>query len=183
MTEVVALLRSVNVGGRRMKMDWLRGLATEVGCRDVRTVLATGNVVMSPPDDLDATRRALESALADQYGVVAVMMRTHDELVDAARRNPWASQVDLGALEGRAVHTIFCATAPSDEAIAGLERDESDDDFLVLGREAYLRLAGMSVDTRYNGAWFERHLKVVGTARNHNTVNKLILATGSKEQR
>lgn len=182
MTEVVALLRSINVGGRRMKMDWLRGLATEVGCRDVRTVLATGNVIMSAPDDLEATRRVLESALTENYGVVAVVMRTHDELVNASRSNPWATAVESGALEGRAVHTIFCATAPSEVAIAGLQRDDSDDDFLVQGREAYLRLAGMSVDTRYNGAWFERHLKVTGTARNHNTVMKLITATGPRDQ-
>lgn len=166
------------MGGRRMKMDWLRALASEVGCRDVRTVLATGNVVMSPPEDAEATGRALEAALAEQYGAVAVVMRTHDEPVDASRRNPWAADVASGALEGRAVHTIFCATAPSEEAVAGLKRD----DFAVSGREAYLRLAGLSADTRYTGAWFERHLKVTGTARNHNTVMKLITATGPRDQ-
>ncbi len=80
-------------------------------------------------------------------------------------------------LEGRAVHTIYCQSEPTPEAIASLQRDDSDDDFAVVGRHAFLRLGGSAADTRYTGAWFERHLKVVGTARNHNTVLKLIAAT------
>ncbi|MGB3592880.1 MAG: DUF1697 domain-containing protein [Ornithinimicrobium sp.] len=177
MTEVVALLRSVNVGGNRMKMDWLRALAVGVGCEQVRTVLATGNVVMSASPDLDRVRQDLEQALADRFGVISVVMRTHGELVESCAHNPWAGEVTSGALEGRAVHTIFCRREPSAEAVAGLERDGSQDDFAVVGRHVYLRLGGSAADTRYTGAWFERHLKVVGTARNHNTVLKLIAAT------
>ena len=177
MAEVVALLRSVNVGGNRMKMDWLRALATSVGCEDARTVLATGNVVMSPPRDPDRVRRDLERALAEQFGVISVVMRTHAELVQSCAHNPWAGDVASGALEGRAVHTIYCQSQPTAEAVAGLRRDDSDDEFAVVGPHAYLRLSGSAADTRYTGAWFERHLKVVGTARNHNTVLKLIAAT------
>ncbi|MGB3762086.1 MAG: DUF1697 domain-containing protein [Ornithinimicrobium sp.] len=177
MTDVVALLRSVNVGGNRMKMDWLRALAVSVGCEQVRTVLATGNVVMSAPPDPDRVRRHLEQALAEQFGVISVVMRSHAELVQSCERNPWAGAVASGTVEGRAVHTIFCQSEPSPEAVAGLERDGSQDDFAVVGRHAYLRLGGSAADTRYTGAWFERHLKVVGTARNHNTVLKLIAAT------
>ncbi|MGB3827376.1 MAG: DUF1697 domain-containing protein [Ornithinimicrobium sp.] len=177
MAEVVALLRSVNVGGNRMKMDWLRTLATGVGCEQVRTVLATGNVVMSPPDDLERVRLDLETALAEQFGVISVVMRTHEELVNACKHNPWAEQVDSGALEGRAVHTIYCQGEPTQDAIAHVPREDSADDFAVVGRHVYLRLGGSAADTRYTGAWFERHLQVVGTARNHNTVLKLIAAT------
>ncbi len=177
MADVVALLRSVNVGGNRMKMDWLRSVATGVGCEQVRTVVATGNIVMSPPKDMERMRLDLEQALAEQFGVISVVMRTHAELVDGCKRNPWADEVATGALEGRAVHTIYCQSEATAEAIAGLQRDGSDDEFAVVGSHAYLRLAGSAADSRYTGAWFERHLKVVGTARNHNTVLKLIAAT------
>jgi len=175
--DVVALLRSVNVGGNRMKMDWLRDLATELGCRDVRTVVATGNVVMSPPEDMEATGTALQTALAERFGTVAVVMRTHEELHAAVRQNPWADDVDHGILEGRAVHTMFCDGSPATEAVRSLPRDDSQDDLAVAGQHAYLKLAGSMVDTRYTGAWFERHLGVVGTMRNHNTVLKLLDAS------
>lgn len=177
MAEVVALLRSVNVGGNRMKMDWLRALATDVGCREVRTVLATGNIVMTPPEDLQATRLALEEALAERFGSIAVVMRTHASMRQAVTDNPWAADVHDGVLEGRAVHTMFCRHAPSETATASLRRADSKDDFAVAGEHVYLRLAGSAADTPYTGAWFERHLGVVGTLRNHNTVLKLLAAT------
>lgn len=177
MADVVALLRSVNVGGNRMKMEWLRALAADVGCRDVRTVVATGNVVMSPPDDIEATGRALEAALAERFGQIAVIMRTHDELRSAVARNPWADFVASGELEGRAVHTMFCGTRPPATAVETLPTHETDDRFTVSGAEIYLKLAGSAADTRYTGAWFERHLDVTGTMRNHNTVLKLVDAS------
>ncbi|MGB5936389.1 MAG: DUF1697 domain-containing protein, partial [Ornithinimicrobium sp.] len=170
MADVVALLRSVNVGGNRMKMDWLRALATDVGCRDVRTVVATGNIVMSPPDDIEATGQELERALAEHFGKIAVIMRTHEELRSGVARNPWAEQVESGDLEGRAVHTMFCDAPPPATVVEVLQPTDSDDEFAVSQAEVYLKLAGSAADTRFTGSWFERHLGVTGTMRNHNTV-------------
>lgn len=177
MADVVALLRSVNVGGNRMKMDWLRELAVSVGCENVRTIVATGNIVMSPPDDLWATGRALEGALAEHFGCIDVIMRTHEEMKSAVTRNPWGARVESGELEGRAVNTMFCAQEPSRAAIDSLPRGETDDELTVSGAEAYLRLAGSAAETRYTGAWLERHLGITGTVRNHNTVLKVLAAT------
>lgn len=177
MADVVALLRSVNVGGNRMKMDWLRALASEVGCENARTVVATGNVVMSPPANLQAAGRALEHALAESFGSIAVIMRTHEQLLSAVERNPWSELVDSGGLEGRAVHTMFCEQAPTSQALDGLPHVDSDDEFAVSRAEVFLRLAGSAAETRYTGAWFERHLGVTGTMRNHNTVLKVLDAT------
>ena len=44
MTQFVALLRGVNVGGITVKSAELRALFDELGFTDVRTVLASGNV-------------------------------------------------------------------------------------------------------------------------------------------
>ncbi len=177
MADVVALLRSVNVGGNRMKMDWLRALAADVGCLDVRTVVATGNVVMTPPDDIEATKTALEQALADHFGRIAVIMRTHEELRSAVARNPWAALVESGDLEGRAVHTMFCDAPPPASVVEVLQPADSDDEFAVSKAEVYLKLAGSAADTRFTGSWFERQLGITGTMRNHNTVLKVLAAT------
>ncbi|MGB5953091.1 MAG: DUF1697 domain-containing protein [Ornithinimicrobium sp.] len=177
MADVVALLRSVNVGGNRMKMDWLRGLATDVGCRNVRTILATGNIVMSEPDDIAATGKSLEQALEQQFGKIAVIMRTHEQLLSAIARNPWAESVDSGDLEGRAVHTMFCDAAAPATVVNVLQPQDSDDEFAVSEAEVYLKLAGSAADTRFTGTWFERHLGITGTMRNHNTVLKVAAGT------
>jgi uncharacterized protein (DUF1697 family) len=175
--DVVALLRSVNVGGNRMKMEWLRALAVSVGCDNVRTIVATGNIVMSPPHDLPATGRALEEGLAAHFGRIDVVMRTHEQMRSAVTRNPWGTLVESGELEGRAVNTMFCARAPTQKVIDSLPRVETDDELTVSGAEVYLKLAGSASDTRYTGAWLERHLQITGTVRNHNTVLKVLAAT------
>lgn len=177
MADVVALLRSVNVGGHRMKMDWLRALAVSVGCENVRTIVATGNIVMSPPKDLLATGRALEEALTEHFGRIDVVMRTHEQMRSAVTRNPWGTLVESGELEGRAVHTMFCAQAPTQTVIDSLPIVETDDELTMFGSEVYLKLAGSAADTRYTGAWLERHLRITGTVRNHNTVLKVLTAT------
>jgi len=46
---VVALLRGVNIGKRRLAMADLRARLTEVGCEDVRTYVQSGNVVLRLP--------------------------------------------------------------------------------------------------------------------------------------
>ncbi len=177
MADVVALLRSVNVGGNRLKMDWLRVLAVSVGCENVRTIVATGNIVMSPTKDLNGTGRALEEALAAHFGRIDVVMRTHEQMGSAVTRNPWGALVESGELEGRAVHTMFCAQAPTQTVIDSLPTGETDDELAVSGSEVYLKLAGSAAETRYTGAWLERHLRIIGTVRNHNTVLKVLAAT------
>lgn len=176
MDTMVALLRSVNVGGNRMKMAWLRELATDAGCAVVRTVLATGNLVIDTPEDPDVTRQALEDALAAHYGGVDVMMRTREQLVDAMARNPWADDVAADRHEGRFVHTMFLREEPEPGVVATIGHDDSDDDFVVDGREVFILYTGGSQSSRYSSAYFERHLDVVGTARNHNSVGKILAA-------
>ncbi|CAN5442740.1 hypothetical protein BH23ACT6_BH23ACT6_25060 [soil metagenome] len=75
------------------------------------------------------------------------------------------------------MHTMFCDQAPPSTVVEVLQPEDSDDEFAVSGAEVYLKLAGSAADTRYTGAWFERHLGVTGTMRNHNTVLKLLIAT------
>jgi uncharacterized protein (DUF1697 family) len=54
MTQYVAFLRGINVGGHRVKMDRLREIFEETGLSDVSTFIARGNVVFST-EPLDVT--------------------------------------------------------------------------------------------------------------------------------
>ena len=59
MQSLVAFLRGINLGNRRMKMDVLRGLFERQGFDSVESILASGNVVFSteqpPTSDLEAS--------------------------------------------------------------------------------------------------------------------------------
>ena len=41
------MLRGVNVGGNSLKMEWLRNACEEIGLRDVRTYVQSGNIVFT----------------------------------------------------------------------------------------------------------------------------------------
>ena len=47
MARLIALLRAVNVGGRKLPMAQLRALCAELGWEDVRTYIQSGNLVFS----------------------------------------------------------------------------------------------------------------------------------------
>ena len=66
MTTYIALLKGINVGGnRRLPMADLKAALTEAGFDDVRTVLASGNVVLEAPTTDPAT---LETPAGDRDG-------------------------------------------------------------------------------------------------------------------
>jgi len=47
MTAYVALLRAVNVGGRQLKMEDLKRIASEVGLQAPKTFIASGNLLFT----------------------------------------------------------------------------------------------------------------------------------------
>ena len=82
MTDYVALLRGVNVGGVTIKMADLAEVVRGLGYTDVKTVLASGNVLFTTPDAAPAAKKTLEAALRERFGYEAWV---HVLTVDAIR--------------------------------------------------------------------------------------------------
>lgn len=86
----VALIRGINVGGRnRVPMAQLRDALTERGFEQVRTYIASGNVLLRAPRRTEASVSSqVEACLAEEFGVdtvvVTVAAATLREAVDAA---------------------------------------------------------------------------------------------------
>ena len=69
MTAYVALLRAVNVGGTgRLPMEELERMCVQAGFEDVRTYIASGNVVFGCKRSEAAVKARLEAALAAYAG-------------------------------------------------------------------------------------------------------------------
>lgn len=71
MTRFVALLRGVNVGGVTMKSADLAETVLSLGYDDVRTVLASGNVLFTTGESAATAKKRLEAALGDRFGYEA----------------------------------------------------------------------------------------------------------------
>lgn len=102
MTRFVALLRGVNVGGITIKSVDLAAVFRDLGFDNVRTVLASGNVVFDAPDaassaDAATLKSRIESALRTRFNYEAwIVLESLDrvqQIVDGfpfdARREGW----------------------------------------------------------------------------------------------
>ena len=97
----VALLRGINVGKhKRLAMIDLRAVAEGLGWRSVSTLLATGNLVFTPPGQGSASigprlAGALEKALATKYGLATrIVVLTSREVEAVIEEMPFGSKAD-----------------------------------------------------------------------------------------
>jgi uncharacterized protein (DUF1697 family) len=168
----VALLRGINVGGHnRVSMPALRELCDDLGYADVVTYIQSGNVALrSPARSAAAVERALTAAIEKELGLtIAVIVRTEPELEKVSRGNPFPK-----AAPNR-LHVAFLAAEPAAARVRALEAyDTGPDEVKVRGREAYLHTPGGYGNSRLSGMFIENQLQVAATARNWNTVTKLL---------
>jgi uncharacterized protein (DUF1697 family) len=88
---MVALLRGVNnVGSRRVTMAALKSAFEAMGFVDVRTVLASGNIIGQPPPRGPSVGRAIASGLEKTLGFpVVVIVRTVRQLKEIIASEPF----------------------------------------------------------------------------------------------
>lgn len=90
MGRMIALLRAVNVGGRKLPMAELRALCAGLGWQDVATYIQSGNVVFTAEGKPEAIEKQLEDAVAKQYGFEApVIVRTAAQWATYPPGNPF----------------------------------------------------------------------------------------------
>src|SRR5262245_41255276 len=88
----IGLLRAVNLAGHNpVAMSELRDLLTELGMRDARTLLQSGNVVFgSTVRSTAQLERTLERAVKERLGVeTEFFVRTADEWAALIADNPF----------------------------------------------------------------------------------------------
>lgn len=166
MTDHVALLRGVNVGGKHpLPMKDLAALFAGAGCANVRTFIQSGNVLFTAEPALAAELpERMAAAILERFGIPApVILRTRDELRDVVRHNPWPGDEAI-------LQVLFLAGAPRplDPGSNG------EDSFVLRGREVYLRLPNGAARTKLTNAWFDSRLGTTSTGRNWRTVTKLL---------
>jgi uncharacterized protein (DUF1697 family) len=169
----VALLRGINVGGKnKVPMQELRELFERLDHADVATYIQSGNVVFTSPAKPGPIASGIAAGIKEQFGLtVPVIVRTRAELAKVAAANPYlASGADPSKL-----HVTFLADKPKAAAIATLDPERSSpDEFAVLGREIFMLLPNGMGRTKLTIDYFDKRLGTTGTARNWNTVNKLL---------
>jgi uncharacterized protein (DUF1697 family) len=134
-TRMVAFLRAINTGGRRLSNDQLLAPFRDHGLEEVAAYQAAGNVTFLADREPAALEAELEPLLRSSYGFDApVFVRTADELRERVSAVPFSAD-ELAATEGR-VQITFLASAPSAGQIDEVQALVPDDDRVAfVGRE------------------------------------------------
>ncbi len=163
MAAFVALLRAVNVGGTgKLPMSELKAMCEVLGFTQVRTYIASGNVVFASRKSEAAVKAALEKRLAAYAGkAVGVLVRSAAEMAQVSADNPFPK-----AAPNRTM-AIFLDEAPPKDTLAGV-RGRKDEEIKFGKREIYVH---------YGEGMGQSKLVIpaakTGTARNMNTVATL----------
>jgi uncharacterized protein (DUF1697 family) len=178
MPRYIALLRGINLGGkRRVGMSDLRGTLEDAGYEDVRTHLASGNVVLTSGAKPNALERKLEELLRREFGFdIAVVARTRDELAAVIQADPFGTEADDPAR----YQVSFLSKKPKREAVERLEEAAvSPERVAVLEREVYAWHPGGVGRSDLAKLITAERLGVGVTARNWRTITKLLELAGS----
>lgn len=182
-SRLVALLRGINVGGRRrIRMAELRQVLGQVGLDGVETLLQSGNVVVEGSDP-EAVAATIRRAIGETFGLeVGVLTRTAEDLEAVAERNPFPEAAED---DPKRLHVVFLSEAPDPDTFAELDPVRADDDELALrGRELYVHYGEAGAGrSPLDLARLERALGLTATARNWNTVLRLVDAAGTPGDR
>jgi uncharacterized protein (DUF1697 family) len=173
----IALLRGINLGSRRrVPMGDLRELLAGLGYEDVRTLLQSGNVVLSSDETPEQVRRRLAAEISQAFGfAVDVVVRGRDELAQVVARDPFGEL----ASDPKRYQVSFLSAEPAPEVARELAAADIAPERVVLsGREIYAWHADGIQRSPLAKLLSDEKLGVTATARNWNTVTKLLELAG-----
>ena len=97
---MMAFLRGINLGNRNVEKGTLVAAFEDIGCEDVATFIASGNVIFSSPKKREELEGVIEDHLAEVLGYdVEAFVRTHREVARIATATPFPDSDLDGTLQ------------------------------------------------------------------------------------
>jgi uncharacterized protein (DUF1697 family) len=175
-TRYVALLRGINMTGRKVvPMSELAELFSSLELKDVRTLLATGNVIFEKRDSGERELISrIEAKLRRSLGYeVKVLLRTIAELDELVRLDPFKKE----KIDNRKAKAFVTFLAASPSTSMKLPFTHAKGEFKIVGvgpREVFsVRYALAGGRFGDSVTFIEREFGLPTTSRNYSTVVKL----------
>lgn len=170
---MVALLRAVNVGGRKLPMAELRRLCGELGWSDVATYIQSGNIVFTAAGTLDAIAAALEAAIRERYGYEApAIVRTAAQWAHYPPANPFPQ---IAKDEPARLHLLLSKRPPAKGAEDAIQaRAQADEEVRRAGDALWIHFPNGAGASKLTPALIDKAVGSPATARNYRTVATLL---------
>jgi len=175
---LAVLLRAINVGGTgKLTMADFKALLAELGHAEPTTLGAAGSAVVGTASKPAALEADLEEALKARFDLsTEVFARSHAELKAVLAANPFhgmAKEKPAGLL------VVFLKGEPEPAAIENLRSRIVGPEEVAAGPKSLFIAYGEGMGrSKLTGQIVHRAIKLSGTGRNWNTVQKLAELTG-----
>ncbi len=175
MTRYAAFLRGVNAGGVNLKMAEVAEALTDAGFTDVRTIMASGNVVLNSGAAAKSVRKKAETALRKQFGYDAwVLVYDLDAVRDIVEAYPFETEVD-----GYQSYVTFVSETAVLDELAALADDARDDEKIARGPDStgviYWQVPkNRTLDSTIGKTMGKKRYKSSTTTRNLRTLAKVL---------
>ena len=162
-------------GHNSIKMTDLYELFIDLGFRDAKTFIQSGNVIFSDSGIISPSALSIiiEKAILERFSYkIPVMIRTKKELSDLFFVNPFLEETSYDPSK---MAVLFLHDEPSEnqlQKVAGI--DYPPDKFKVIGREIFVYCLNGFGRTKLYTNFFENKMGVSGTGRNWNTIIKIL---------
>jgi uncharacterized protein (DUF1697 family) len=171
-TRYAAFLRGVNVGGVNLKMAEVAKAFEEAGFTNVRTILASGNVLLDSGSGVDAVRKTAEKALRDAFGYDAWVLAYDIKAVTAiSKAFPFEREV-----EGHHSYVTFVTDEKLLDELAALGEEAGPDEKIKRGKGViYWQISRTgTLDSTIGKTMGKKRYKSSTTTRNLRTVDKVL---------
>lgn len=163
MTAYVALLRAVNVAGTgKLPMAELKRMGEECGFANVRTFIASGNLLFTSSDGEKQVQACIAARIEAFFGrPIPIFVRSAGEMAELASNNPFTDDKGSRVM----AHVI---DAPPTQAMLDAAR-QVNGERLALGPRAIYVSYGEGIGS----SKLKLPAVAAGTARNMNSVGKI----------
>jgi uncharacterized protein (DUF1697 family) len=166
---MVALLRAVNVGGRKLPMAALRVLCHELGWANVATYIQSGNVVFDADCAPAEAEAMLEARIASIYGYeTPTIVRTAAQWADYAPACPFP---DAARTTPNYLLMLVSKRPPAASAVEAIQsRAQAGELVRRMGDAVWIHFPNGSGTSKITPAIIDKAIGSPATSRNHRTV-------------
>lgn len=167
------MLRGINLGKRQLKSAELAAVIGGLGFTDVKTLLASGNVVFTAPDArAEQLEAQIHDALADATGLKSeIFVRTPEEMDAVVAANPFPdAATDRPSF---LVVTFHRKSVDGDAVEALMAAHDGPERAHAIDRELYIDFPGGQARSILHAPLVKATRDPITTARNWNTVLKI----------
>lgn len=168
----IVFLRAVNVSGKNsIKMAELKSRLETYGFQQVKTYIQSGNVILQSEWDKEAIQLKIKNLIKHKFQLdIHVFVLSENELKSVIENNPFPTTY----LPNKVFITLLNKN-PHDEYVGKFEKlDLGEEQYHINANILYFYVPDGMANSKLSNPLIENKLKIIGTGRNLNTMNKIL---------